>query len=84
MRRYEYEWASLVVQTVKKLPATQETWVSSLDQEDPLKIPKDRGTWQAIYSSWGHKELDMIDSHTHTHTNMYRNLEIMCSGERTF
>ena len=30
-------WTSLVVQTVKNPPATQETWVQSLDQEDPLE-----------------------------------------------
>ena len=30
-------WASLVVQTVKNLPAMQKTWVWSLHQEDPLK-----------------------------------------------
>ena len=29
--------ASLVAQTVKNLPAMQETWVLSLGQEDPLK-----------------------------------------------
>ena len=29
--------ASLVAQMIKNLPATQETWVPSLDQEDPLK-----------------------------------------------
>ena len=28
---------SLVAQTVKNLPAMQETWVQSLDQEDPLE-----------------------------------------------
>ena len=28
---------SLVVQTVKSLPAMQETWVPSLGQEDPLQ-----------------------------------------------
>ena len=28
-------WASLVAQTVKNLPATQETWVRSLGWEDP-------------------------------------------------
>ena len=28
---------SLVAQTVKNLPATQETWVRSLGQEDPLE-----------------------------------------------
>ena len=29
--------ASLVAQTVKNLPAMQETWVLSLGQEDPLE-----------------------------------------------
>ena len=29
--------ASLVVQTVKNLPAMQETWVQFLNQEDPLE-----------------------------------------------
>ena len=29
--------ASLVIQTVKNLPAMQETWVPSLGQEDPLE-----------------------------------------------
>ena len=31
------EWASLVVQMVKHLPARQETWVRSLGGEDPLE-----------------------------------------------
>ena len=52
--------ASLVAQTVKHLPATRETRVRSLGQEDPLekemathssilawKNPMDRGVWQA-------------------------------------
>ena len=30
-------WASLVAQTVKKLPAVQEIHVRSLDREDPLE-----------------------------------------------
>ena len=30
-------WASLMSQTVKNLPAMQETWVPSLGQEDPLE-----------------------------------------------
>jgi len=30
-------WASLVAQTVKRLPVVQETWVLSLDWEDPLE-----------------------------------------------
>ena len=32
-----YPWASQVPQTVKNLPAMQETWVQSLCPEDPLK-----------------------------------------------
>ena len=53
---------------VNYLPAMQETWVRSLDQEDPLeevmathssilalKIP-----WTG-YSPWGRKELDMTE-----------------------
>ena len=33
-------WASLIAQLVKNLPATQETWVQSLDWEDPLEKGK--------------------------------------------
>ena len=56
----QYSWASLVAQTVKNLPAMQETWVQSLGWEDPLeesmstpssiltwRIPMDRGAWRA-------------------------------------
>ena len=52
---------SLGAQTVKNLPAMQETWVRSLGWEDPLeegtamhscilawRIPMDRGAWQAM------------------------------------
>ena len=38
--------ASLVAQTVKSLPAIQETWVRSLDQEDPLE--KEMATHSSI------------------------------------
>ena len=56
----QYSWAFLVAQTVKNLPAVQETWVRSLVWEDPLEegmathssilawiIPMDKGTWWA-------------------------------------
>ena len=36
----QYLWASLVAQLVKNLPAMQETWVQSLDWEDPLEKGK--------------------------------------------
>ena len=38
--------ASLVAQMVKHLPAMQETWVQSLDQEDPLE--KGMATYSSI------------------------------------
>ena len=54
------QWASLVAQMVKNLPAMRETWVPSLGWEDPLqeemathstilawRIPMDRGAWRA-------------------------------------
>ena len=54
------EWVFLVAQTVKNLPAMQETWVRSLGQEDPLEKgmathsshsclenSMDKGAWQA-------------------------------------
>ena len=37
IREYFVSWASLVSQRVKNLPEMQETWVSSLDWEDPLE-----------------------------------------------
>ena len=61
------EWASLVAQLVKNLPAVQETWVRSLGWEDPLekgKLPTSvlwPGEFHALYSLWGHKELDTTE-----------------------
>ena len=66
----QYSWASLVAQLVKKLAATQETWVLTLGQEDPLEkgclpIPvflsgEFHGQRSlAGCSLWGHKESDM-------------------------
>ena len=42
----QYPWASLMVQTVKNLPAMWETWVRSLGQEDPLE--KEMATLSSI------------------------------------
>ena len=42
-------WASLVAQTVKNLPAMQETWVRSLGGEDPLE--KEMATHSCILAS---------------------------------
>ena len=80
-------WASLVAQTVKNMPAMQETWVRSLDWEDPpekgmpthssslaCRIPMDRGTWQAtVYSPQGHKELDITKRLSTAHTICRKN-----------
>ena len=41
MKKLDF-WASLVAQTVKRLPAMQETWVRFLGGEDPLE--KEMGT----------------------------------------
>ena len=39
-------WASLVAQRLKHLPAMRETWVQSLDWEDPLE--KEMATYSSI------------------------------------
>ena len=62
---YSEEWASLVAQRVKHLPATRETRVRSLGREDPLEealethssfscleSPMDRGAWRATVHGW--------------------------------
>ena len=54
-----------MTQMVKNPPARQETWVRSLDWEDPLEVGM--ATHSSIlarrsqvgYSPWGRKELDM-------------------------
>ena len=53
---------SLVAQTVKRLPAMQETWVQSLGQEDPLE--KEMGTHSSTLAwkiSWDHKGSDTTE-----------------------
>ena len=58
---------SLVAQTVKNLPAMQETWILSLGLENPLK--KEMETHSSIlawripqgYSPWGYKESDTTE-----------------------
>ena len=43
---FSFLWASLVAQRLKHLPAMRETWVRSLDQEDPLE--KEMATHSSI------------------------------------
>ena len=60
------EWASLVAQLVKNLPAMRETWVRSLGWEDLLEKVRERLPtpvfWprelHGLYSPWGLEELD--------------------------
>ena len=60
------QWASLVAQLVRNLPAMWETWVESLGWEDPLekamathssilawKSPMDREAWWATVHGVG-------------------------------
>ena len=42
----QYSWASIVAQLVQNPLAMQETWVQSLDQEDPLE--KEKSTHSSI------------------------------------
>ena len=71
--------ASLVAQTVKNMPAMQETWVRSLGWEDPLeegmeahfyilawRIPMKRSL--VGYSPRGHKESDTTERLSTEHT----------------
>ena len=64
-----------MAQTLKNLPAMQETQVQSLGQKDPLEkenaTPSSVLVWEipwteepGRHSPWGRKELDI----THTHT----------------
>ena len=71
---YVRNWASLVAQMVKNLPAMRETWVLSLGQEDSLEESmathsspvfwsgESRGQrGLAGCSSWGRRESDMTE-----------------------
>ena len=64
--------ASLVAQTVKNLPAMQETWVQFLGQKIPWRrewlptpvfLPGDSHGQRSLegYSPWGCKESDMTE-----------------------
>ena len=68
-----------MAQTVRNLPAMQETWVSSLGWEDPLeegvathsnnlacRIPMDRGAWQATVHGVA-KSWTRLSDYAHSH-----------------
>ena len=69
-------WASLIAQSVKNLPAMQETWVQFLGWEDPLE--KEMATHSSIlawripwteepgrYNPWGRKSQTQRLNHYH-------------------
>ena len=78
--------ASLVAQTVKHLPAMQETWVRSLGgegsipwrrkwQPTPVFLPGESHGWRSLagYSPWGRKESDTTERlHFHFHLRCQR------------
>ena len=62
-----------MVQLIKNLPATRETWVRSLGWEDPLDKGKATHSnilgWRIAWTiPWGCKELDMTDQTSLTHS----------------
>ena len=63
----QYSWASLVAQLVKNLPAMWETWIRSLDWEDPLEKENCPLQYSGLENSmdciapWSHKELDTTE-----------------------
>ena len=74
---FTHFWASLTAQSVKNLPAIQETQVRFLDWEDPLE--KEMATHSSIlacripwaeepagYSPWGHKNRTRLSDETAT------------------
>ena len=63
----QYSWASLMTQLIKNPPAMWETWVQSLDWENPLE--KGKATHSSILawrSPWGRKESDTTEHSTST------------------
>ena len=80
-------WASLVTQTVKNLPAMQETRVRSLDQGDPrekeIATNSSVHAWRTVWTGEpsrlqfmemqqvGHDSATHIHRHTHTHTHTH-------------
>ena len=71
-------WASLVAQMVKNLPAVHETQVQSLRWEDPLekgtathssilawRIPRTEGAWRATVHGVAKSRTRLSDFHIH-------------------
>ena len=80
-------WKDLAAQLVRTLPAAQETWVPSLDQEDPLEkgmantpvfLPGESHGQRSLagYSPWGCRESDTAERLTLTHSLWKRELPL--------
>ena len=76
-----WKWASLMVRTVKNLPAVWETWVNPWVekipwrrewQPTPVFLPGEFHGQRSLvgYSSWSCKALDMTEWLTYTHINI--------------
>ena len=76
MRTADSFEASLVAQSVKNLPAVQETWVQTLGWEDPLeegmathssilawRIPMDKGAWWATVQGVAKSQMQLSTAH---------------------
>ena len=81
--------ASQVAQLVKNLPAMWETWVQSLDWEDPLQ--KGMAThssilaWrilQTVYSQWSCKESDTTEQLSLSLSGGLSGKELTCQHKR--
>ena len=62
----EYNWASLVAQLVKNLPAMQETWVQSLGWKDHLE--EEIATYSSILAwriQWTDEPIGARGEHNH-------------------
>ena len=65
---YPIPWASLVAQLVKNLPAIWETWVGKIPWRRE-KLPTAvfcPGEFHGLYSPWGCKESDTMETFTFT------------------
>ena len=87
----QYSWASLVVQLVKNLPATWETWVRSLGWEDPLEKGKVTHSsilaWSTpwtVQSMGPQSQTRLSDFHFHMASKKKKNLERQKKRQASF
>ena len=71
-------WASRAAQTVKNLPAVQETWVGKMPwrrarQPTPVFLPGESHRQRSLtgYGPQGHKELNTTEVTEHAHAHVH-------------